>query len=250
MPAPAPARCTASNGGALARCGDARYAARVARVAARELDDQTRPLPDLGYGRRTPQRGARLSRPRSTRSTDAAGEPLQFEHRIDDVASHCTFPLSQLGPAYSAALRYRAARSTARSSTRPTAGAASEHGPLLRAALPRALARLLPRIQARRDRLGPPAAQPRGATRARRRRHLDVPVITVITDLGRVHEGWLMPEVDAVVVPAQRSLPARARSAASRASALHSSATRSIRSSKTSPKPRRRCAQAARPSRR
>ncbi|MGH7729376.1 MAG: MGDG synthase family glycosyltransferase, partial [Vulcanimicrobiaceae bacterium] len=29
-----------------------------------------------------------------------------------------------------------------------------------------------------------------------------VPVITVVTDLGRVHEGWLVPEVDAIVVPA------------------------------------------------
>ncbi|HMD01802.1 MAG TPA: hypothetical protein VKG44_02440, partial [Candidatus Baltobacteraceae bacterium] len=34
------------------------------------------------------------------------GTPLHFEHRIEDVASHCTFPLSQLGPAYSAALRF------------------------------------------------------------------------------------------------------------------------------------------------
>ena len=34
------------------------------------------------------------------------GESLRLEHRIDDVAAHCTFPLSQLGPAYSAALRF------------------------------------------------------------------------------------------------------------------------------------------------
>jgi 1,2-diacylglycerol 3-beta-galactosyltransferase len=32
---------------------------------------------------------------------------------------------------------------------------------------------------------------------------VEVPVITVVTDLGRVHEGWLVPEVDAVVVPAR-----------------------------------------------
>src|SRR5476649_674841 len=30
----------------------------------------------------------------------------RFEWRIDDIATHCTFPLSQLGPAYSAALRF------------------------------------------------------------------------------------------------------------------------------------------------
>ena len=30
----------------------------------------------------------------------------RFEWRIDDIATHCTFPLSKLGPAYSAALRY------------------------------------------------------------------------------------------------------------------------------------------------
>ncbi len=30
----------------------------------------------------------------------------RFEWRIDDIATHCTFPLSALGPAYSAALRY------------------------------------------------------------------------------------------------------------------------------------------------
>ncbi|MGH7729289.1 MAG: MGDG synthase family glycosyltransferase, partial [Vulcanimicrobiaceae bacterium] len=34
------------------------------------------------------------------------GQPVRFEHRIEDVAAHCTFPLSQLGPAYSAALRF------------------------------------------------------------------------------------------------------------------------------------------------
>src|SRR3981081_4966575 len=30
----------------------------------------------------------------------------RYEWRIDDIATHCTFPLSKLGPAYSAALRY------------------------------------------------------------------------------------------------------------------------------------------------
>ena len=35
-------------------------------------------------------------------------------------------------------------------------------------------------------------------------------MLTVITDLGKVHEGWLVPEVDAVVVPA-REVYERAR---------------------------------------
>jgi 1,2-diacylglycerol 3-beta-galactosyltransferase len=30
-----------------------------------------------------------------------------------------------------------------------------------------------------------------------------VPVVTVITDLGKVHESWLVPDADAVVVPAR-----------------------------------------------
>ena len=38
-----------------------------------------------------------------------------------------------------------------------------------------------------------------------------VPVVTVITDLGKVHESWLVPEADAVVVPA-REVYARALS--------------------------------------
>jgi 1,2-diacylglycerol 3-beta-galactosyltransferase len=59
------------------------------------------------------------------------------------------------------------------------------------------------------------------ALRARDDAHMQhVPVVTVITDLGKVHESWLVPEADAVVVPArevyQRALsrgvrPARLR---------------------------------------
>ena len=30
-----------------------------------------------------------------------------------------------------------------------------------------------------------------------------VPIVTVITDLGRVHEGWLLPEADLTIVPAR-----------------------------------------------
>ena len=42
------------------------------------------------------------------------------------------------------------------------------------------------------------------AMRARDDAHMQhVPVVTVITDLGKVHESWLVPNVDAVVVPAR-----------------------------------------------
>src|SRR5262249_15624598 len=42
------------------------------------------------------------------------------------------------------------------------------------------------------------------ALRARADAHMQhVPIVTVITDLGKVHESWLTPEADAVVVPAR-----------------------------------------------
>ncbi len=41
-----------------------------------------------------------------TAALDELPGPIVYEHRIDDVAAHCTFPLSQLGMAYSAALRF------------------------------------------------------------------------------------------------------------------------------------------------
>ena len=48
------------------------------------------------------------------------------------------------------------------------------------------------------------------ALRARTDAGMDhVPIVTVITDLGRVHEGWLLPEADLTIVPA-REVYARA----------------------------------------
>ncbi len=42
------------------------------------------------------------------------------------------------------------------------------------------------------------------ALRARDDAHMQhVPIVTVITDLGKVHESWLSPDADAVVVPAR-----------------------------------------------
>ncbi len=137
------------------------------------------------------------------------GEPLEFEHRVEDVASHCTFPLSLLGPAYSAALRF----------------APPLYGALYLAtngrARFRAVITLCEPLYRRRLRDLFIAYKPdvivsvhpllnHAALRARADAGmLDVPVVTVITDLGKVHEGWLVPDVDAVVVPA-REVYARA----------------------------------------
>ena len=41
-----------------------------------------------------------------TAALDEIDTPDRFEHRIEDVAAHCSFPLTQLGLGYSMALRY------------------------------------------------------------------------------------------------------------------------------------------------
>ncbi|MBD5635573.1 MAG: hypothetical protein IAI49_13940, partial [Candidatus Eremiobacteraeota bacterium] len=135
--------------------------------------------------------------------TGPHGEPLEIEHRIEDVASHCSFPLSQLGPAYSAALRF----------------APPLYGALYHATNGRRRFRTVIRLcePLYRERLRDLFTSYRpdvivsvhpllnhAALRARSDAGmLDIPVVTVVTDLGRVHEGWLVPEVDAVVVPAR-----------------------------------------------
>lgn len=137
------------------------------------------------------------------------GEPLRIEHRIEDVASHCSFPLSQLGPAYSAALRFAppiyGALYHATNGKKRFRNVVRFCEPLYRSRLrglflsyrPDVIVSVHPLLN-------------HAALRARADAGLTkVPVITVITDLGRVHEGWLVPEVDAVVVPA-REVYARA----------------------------------------
>jgi 1,2-diacylglycerol 3-beta-galactosyltransferase len=126
----------------------------------------------------------------------------RFEWRIDDIATHCTFPLSQLGPAYSAALRF----------------APPIYGALFHATNGRRRYRTIVRFcePLYRERLRDSFLMYRpdvivsvhpllnhAALRARADAGLlRVPLITVITDLGRVHEGWLLPEADMTVVPA------------------------------------------------
>jgi 1,2-diacylglycerol 3-beta-galactosyltransferase len=151
---------------------------------------------------------------------DEIKRPAAYEPRIEDVAAHCAFPLTQLGLGYSMALRY----------------APPIYGALYHATNGRRRYRALVRFcePLYRERLRDLFISYRpdvivsvhpllnhAALRARDdARMQDVPVVTVITDLGKVHESWLVPEADAVVVPArevyQRALsrgvpPARLR---------------------------------------
>jgi len=138
-----------------------------------------------------------------TAALDEITEPVSFEHRIEDVAAHCSFPLTQLGLGYSMALRY----------------APPVYGALYYATNGRRRYRALVRFcePLYRERLrdlflsyGPDvivSVHPllnHAALRARADAQLEhVPIVTVITDLGKVHESWLMPDADAVVVPAR-----------------------------------------------
>lgn len=130
------------------------------------------------------------------------GEPLAIEHRVEDVAAHCTFPLSHLGPAYSAALRFAppiyGALYHATNGRRRFRGVVRFCEPLYRERLKTLFLEYRPDVIV--------SVHPllnHAALRARADAGLlHVPVVTVVTDLGKVHEGWLVPEVDAVVVPA------------------------------------------------
>jgi 1,2-diacylglycerol 3-beta-galactosyltransferase len=129
--------------------------------------------------------------------------PSLYEPRIEDVAAHCAFPLTQLGLGYSMALRYA-----------PPIYGALYHATNGRRRY-RALVRFCEPLYRERLRDLFIDYQPdvivsvhpllnHAALRARddaRMQH--VPVVTVITDLGKVHESWLVPEADAVVVPAR-----------------------------------------------
>ena len=155
-----------------------------------------------------------------TAALDEIKTPHAFEHRVEDVAAHCSFPLTQLGLGYSMALRY----------------APPVYGALYYATNGRrrykALIRFCEPLYRERLRDLFISYQPdviisvhpllnHAALRARADAHMQhVPIVTVITDLGKVHESWLVADADAVVVPArevyQRALsrgvsPARLR---------------------------------------
>ena len=131
----------------------------------------------------------------------AGGEP--FETRIEDVAAHCAFPLTQLGLGYSMALRYApplyGALYYATNGRRRYRALVRFCEPLYRERLrdlfndyrPDVIVSVHPLLN-------------HAALRARDDAGMQhIPVITVITDLGKVHESWLVPNADAVVVPAR-----------------------------------------------
>jgi 1,2-diacylglycerol 3-beta-galactosyltransferase len=138
-----------------------------------------------------------------TAALDEIATPYAYEHRIEDVAAHCSFPLTQLGLGYSMALRY----------------APPVYGALYYATNGRrrykALIRFCEPLYRERLRDLFISYQPdviisvhpllnHAALRARADAHMQhVPIVTVITDLGKVHESWLMADADAVVVPAR-----------------------------------------------
>jgi 1,2-diacylglycerol 3-beta-galactosyltransferase len=138
-----------------------------------------------------------------TAALDEIKDPYAFEHRIEDVAAHCSFPLTQLGLGYSMALRYAppvyGALYYATNGRRRYRALVRFCEPLYRERLrdlflsykPDVIVSVHPLLN-------------HAALRARADAHMtDVPIVTVITDLGKVHESWLMPDADAVVVPAR-----------------------------------------------
>jgi 1,2-diacylglycerol 3-beta-galactosyltransferase len=138
-----------------------------------------------------------------TAALDEIKAPFAFEHRIEDVAAHCSFPLTQLGLGYSMALRYAppvyGALYYATNGRRRYRALVRFCEPLYRERLrdlflsyhPDVIVSVHPLLN-------------HAALRARSDAGMqDVPIVTVITDLGKVHESWLMPDADAVVVPAR-----------------------------------------------
>jgi 1,2-diacylglycerol 3-beta-galactosyltransferase len=134
---------------------------------------------------------------------DEIDEGTRFTWRIDDIAAHCTFPLSKLGSAYSAALRYAppiyGALYHATNGRRRYRTIVKVCEPLYRERLKDVFHQYDPDVIVSVHPLLNHAAL-RARTDARM---AHVPIVTVITDLGRVHEGWLLPEADLTIVPAR-----------------------------------------------
>jgi 1,2-diacylglycerol 3-beta-galactosyltransferase len=136
---------------------------------------------------------------------DEIGSDHRFDWRIEDIGKHCSFPLSQLGPAYSAALRFAppvyGALFYATNGRRRFRSLVRACEPLYRERLRGVFRAFHPDVIV--------SVHPllnHASSRARLDAGLEVPIITVVTDLGRVHESWLSPRVDAVVVPAREVL--------------------------------------------
>jgi 1,2-diacylglycerol 3-beta-galactosyltransferase len=138
-----------------------------------------------------------------TAALDEIKEPFAFEHRIEDVAAHCAFPLTQLGLGYSMALRYAppvyGALYYATNGRRRYRALVRFCEPLYRERLRDLFLSYNPDVIVSVHPLLNHAALRARADAGMQR----VPIVTVITDLGKVHESWLMPDADAVVVPAR-----------------------------------------------
>jgi 1,2-diacylglycerol 3-beta-galactosyltransferase len=134
---------------------------------------------------------------------DEISEPVAFEHRIDDVATRFKYPLDQLGNAYATALKYApvvyGALYHATNGRRRYKLLVRLSDPLYRKSLIALYRSYKPDVIVS---VHPLLNEP--ALRARTDAGMsDVPFVTVITDLGRVHESWITKEADAIVVPAR-----------------------------------------------
>jgi len=138
-----------------------------------------------------------------TAALDEIKDPYPFEHRVEDVAAHCAFPLTQLGRGYSMALRYAppvyGALYYATNGRRRYRALVRFCEPLYRERLRDLFLNYDPDVIVSVHPLLNHAALRARADAGMQR----VPIVTVITDLGKVHESWLMPDADAVVVPAR-----------------------------------------------
>ncbi len=150
----------------------------------------------------------------------ALEEDGSFETRIEDVAAHCAFPLTQLGLGYSMALRYAppvyGALYYATNGRRRYRALVRFCEPLYRERLRDLFISYKPDVI-----ISVHPLLNHAALRARDDAAMaHVPVVTVITDLGKVHESWLVANADAVVVPA-REVYQRALSRGVPSSRLH-----------------------------
>ncbi|HEY8321738.1 MAG TPA: glycosyltransferase [Candidatus Baltobacteraceae bacterium] len=129
--------------------------------------------------------------------------PFVYEYRIDDVATGFTYPLDQLGNAYATALKYApaiyGALYHATNGRRRYTILVRLSDPLYRKSLAALYRSYRPDvIVSVHPLLNAPALRARDDAGMR-----DVPFVTVVTDLGEVHESWLTGDADAIVVPAR-----------------------------------------------
>lgn len=123
-----------------------------------------------------------------------------FEYRIEDALVQCRFPLSALNTGYHLALKYGpfvyGALYHATNGERRYRTLVESCNSLYRKALLRLMRSYNPDVIV--------SVHPllnHVALRVRSELGSRAPIVTVITDLGRVHAGWIAPAADAIVVP-------------------------------------------------